>query len=104
MASGADADDRLARGNVLAERVEIDLGWQAAAGADQHDIRLANGVGHARKTVLVLRIGVYDRDVEAQGLKFLFGKRRQRRARLIFVVANEHRDVSPVATEVKRLS
>ena len=95
---------RLAGGDVLAESIEIGLRRQAAAGADQHDVGLANRVGHAGKAVLVLRIGVDDRHLKAERLEIRLHERGQRHLGLVLVVADQHRDVAMVAAEAERLA
>src|SRR5205814_1422666 len=76
VASGANSDQRLAGRDVLTQSVELLFWRQAAADAHENEVRVFHGLGHAWEIVLILRIGVNDRDIKAKRLELRFGKRR----------------------------
>lgn len=104
MARRPDADDRLAGGDVGADGVELVLRRQAAAGADEEDVRLLQSFDDARKAVLVFGVGVDDRHFKAERLQFVLGELGERDFGFVFVVADQDHDIPPVMRVAERLA
>ena len=88
MAGGADADQRLAGGDVGPQRVELLLGRHAAADADQHQV--AFWIASAMPGKLFLSCGSLWTIVTSKpsGCQLGFDKRRQRNLGLVLVIAD----------------
>src|SRR5439155_23183622 len=84
--------------------IKLSFWGQAAANTYKNEISVLHRLSHARKVVLVLRIGMNDRHVKAERFQIGFRKSRKRDFGLVFVVADQHDDFPPIAAEAKRLA
>src|SRR5260221_14441079 len=91
MAGGANAAQRLASVEMRPHGIQLLFGRSAAAEADEEQVRIVKRLDQAGKVVLVLRVGLDDRNSKAFRLQFRFGELRQGFPCLIFVLA-DHKD------------
>ena len=75
MAGGADADERLALGQVRADEVELRLGRRAAADTQEKQVSILQRFD-AGEVVRVVFIHVYKRAADAAVLELFFRKHR----------------------------
>ena len=59
------SDDRFARGDMGPDGIELVLGREAAAGADEEDVGFLQGFDNAGEAILVLLVGIDDGHVKA---------------------------------------